>query len=66
MYKVLVCFQNAYQRFEEDGKMKRIVWATAWIESPNMTDDIREEASKVLSDTVVSIIVKTVIIPLFC
>ena len=51
MYKVLVCFQNAYQRFEEDGKMKRIVWATAWIESPNMTDDIREEASKVLSDT---------------
>ena len=51
MYKVLVCFQNAYQRFEEDKKMKRIVWATAWIESPNMTDDIREEASKVLSDT---------------
>ena len=51
MYKVLVCFQNAYQRFEEDKKMKKIVWATAWIESPNMTDDIREEASKVLSDT---------------
>jgi GNAT superfamily N-acetyltransferase len=50
-YKVLACFQDAYQRFEEDGKMKKIAWATAWIESPNVTDNIREEASKVLSDT---------------
>jgi hypothetical protein len=50
-YKVLVCFQDAYQRFEENGRMKRIAWATAWIESPNMTDNIREEASKELSDT---------------
>jgi hypothetical protein len=50
-YKVLACFQDAYQQFEEDGKMKKIAWATAWIESPNMTDNIREEASKVLSDT---------------
>ena len=50
-YKVLVCFQDAYQKFEEDGKIKKIAWATAWIESPNVTDNIREEASKVLSDT---------------
>jgi hypothetical protein len=31
--------------------MKRIAWATAWIESPNMTDNIREEASNELSAT---------------
>jgi hypothetical protein len=50
-YKVLVCFQDAYQRFEEEGKMNKIGWITAWIESPNMTDIIREEASKMLSDS---------------
>jgi hypothetical protein len=50
-HKILVCFQDAYQMFEKDGKMKKIVWATAWIESPNVTDNIREEASKELSDT---------------
>jgi hypothetical protein len=48
-YKVLVCFQDTYQKFEEDGNMKKICWATGWIESPNMTDNIREEASKELS-----------------
>lgn len=48
-YKVLVCFQDTYQTFEEDGKFKKICWATGWIESPNMTDNIREEASKELS-----------------
>jgi hypothetical protein len=48
-YKVLVCFQDTYQKFEEDGEIKKICWATAWIESPNMTDNIREEASKELS-----------------
>jgi hypothetical protein len=46
---VLVCFQDTYQKFEEDGNMKKICWATGWIESPNMTDNIREEASKELS-----------------
>lgn len=50
-YKILVCFQDAYQRFEKDGKIKKIVWATAWIESSNVTDNIRKEASKELSDT---------------
>lgn len=48
-YKVLVCFQDTYQKFEEEGVMKKICWATGWIESPNMTDNIREEASKELS-----------------
>lgn len=50
-YKVLVCFQNVFQEFEENGRMKKIAWITAWIESPNMTDKQREEASKELSDT---------------
>ncbi len=48
-YKILVCFQDTYQRFEENGISKRICWATGWIESPNITDNIREEASKELS-----------------
>jgi hypothetical protein len=48
-YKVLVCFQDTYQRFKENEKMNRMCWATAWLESSNMTDDYREEASKELS-----------------
>ena len=51
IYKVLVCFQDAYQSFMENGKIKRICWATGWIESPNMTDEYREEASRELSDS---------------
>jgi GNAT superfamily N-acetyltransferase len=48
-YKVLVCFQDTYQSFQTD-KLNHIAWVTAWIESPNMTDKYREEASKELSD----------------
>jgi hypothetical protein len=51
VYKVLVCFQDAYQKFMENGQLKRICWATGWIESPNMTDEYREEASRELSDS---------------
>jgi len=56
VYKVLVCFQDAYQSFEAkrpeaNNKMKKICWATGWIESPNMTDEYREEASRELSDS---------------
>jgi len=51
MNKVLVCFQDAYQRFMENGQLKKICWATGWIESPNMTDKYREEASRELSDS---------------
>jgi len=50
-YKVLACFQDAYQRFMENGQLKKICWATGWIESPNMTDKYREEASRELSDS---------------
>ncbi len=45
-YKILVCFQDTYQ-IDENGK--KLCWATAWIESPNITDNIREEASRELS-----------------
>jgi hypothetical protein len=55
MYKILVCFQNTYQTFEEDGQIKKIGWITSWIESPNMTDKYREEASKCLSDSMSNI-----------
>ena len=71
LYKVLVCFQDAYQSFEakrpeakrpeakrpeakrpeENRQLKKICWATGWIESPNMTDEYREEASRELSDS---------------
>jgi hypothetical protein len=66
IYKVLVCFQDAYQSFEAkrpeakrpeakrpeaNGQLKKICWATGWIESPNMTDEYREEASRELSDS---------------
>lgn len=51
MYKILVCFQNTYQSFEEDGQIKKIGWITSWIESPNITDKYREDASKCLSDS---------------
>lgn len=49
-YIVLACFQNTYQTFEEEKKQK-IGWITAWFESPNMTDNIREEASNILADS---------------
>ena len=61
LYKVLVCFQDAYQSFkaprpeakrpEAHNQIKKICWATGWIESPNMTDEYREEASRELSDS---------------
>jgi hypothetical protein len=49
--KILVCFQDAYQRFEEKGKNKKIGWITGWFESPNITDNFRKEASQELADS---------------
>lgn len=49
-YKVLACFQDTFQRVLENGKYKRICWATAWFESSNMTDKYREEASRELTN----------------
>jgi predicted N-acetyltransferase YhbS len=48
-YKVLICFQNTFQKIFENGKYKSICWATAWFESSNMTDKCREEASRELT-----------------
>jgi GNAT superfamily N-acetyltransferase len=47
--KILACFQNPYQTFEKNGKIKKIGWVTGWIESPDVTDEFREEASRELS-----------------
>lgn len=49
IYNILVCFQDSYQKFIVDGSIKRICWVTGWLESSNMTDNIREEASRELS-----------------
>jgi hypothetical protein len=48
-YHILVCFQDTFQRFGDEGKIKKICWATGWLESSNVTDNIREEASRELS-----------------
>jgi GNAT superfamily N-acetyltransferase len=49
--KILACFQDTYQRFNEDGENKRIGWITGWFESSNITDNFRKEASIELSDS---------------
>jgi hypothetical protein len=43
--KIVVCIQNTHQYFEEDNKIMKMAWITAWIESPTITDTIREKAS---------------------
>jgi hypothetical protein len=53
--KILVCFQNTYQRFEENGESKKIGWITGWFESSNVTDNFRKEASQELSDSMYNI-----------
>jgi GNAT superfamily N-acetyltransferase len=52
--KILACFQDTYQRFEENGKAKKIGWITGWFESSNVTDNFRKEASKELTDSMAS------------
>jgi hypothetical protein len=48
---ILACFQDTFQWFlDNDVKKNRIVWCTGWFESPNITDNCREEAAKQLSD----------------
>jgi hypothetical protein len=46
LHYILACVQDTYQRWKE----KTMGWVTAWIESPLITDEIREEASRMLSD----------------
>lgn len=48
---ILTCFQDTFQWFLDDNSKKnKILWCTGWFESPNITDDCREEAATQLSD----------------
>jgi hypothetical protein len=50
-YNILVCFQDTYQRFEENNKQQKIGWITALFESPNIPDLIRTNALNQLADS---------------
>jgi hypothetical protein len=47
IHKILACIQDTYQY--KNGK--KMGWITAWIESPNITDEMREEASIQISES---------------
>ena len=49
--KILVCFQDTFQIFYENEKQNKIGWITAWFESPNLPESIREHASINLADS---------------
>jgi GNAT superfamily N-acetyltransferase len=44
--KIMVCFQDTYQRIEECNKYKKIGWITSWLETSNTTDEYRKDAAK--------------------
>ena len=46
-YTVIACIQDAYQSING----KKIGWITGWLESPDITDTIRTEASKEISES---------------
>jgi len=48
IHHVLVCIQDTYQRLHG----KRMGWITAWIESPALSDAMRNEAAYQLSESV--------------
>jgi hypothetical protein len=52
---ILACIQNTYQIFKKDNKNNRIGWITAWIESSEVTDIYREEASREITDSIYGI-----------
>jgi GNAT superfamily N-acetyltransferase len=54
-HSILVCFQDTFQKIDENNKYKKIGWITAWLESSLITDEIRKEASKELTDTMYGI-----------
>jgi hypothetical protein len=45
---IIVCFQDTYQTLNGN----KMGWITAWLESPNITDEIRGEASMALTDAI--------------
>jgi len=54
-YSILACIQDTYQCCIEEGQKKKIGWITCWLESPNVTNLIREEASIEISNSLVGI-----------
>lgn len=50
-YKVLACIQDTYQYCIEDGILKKIGWITCWIETPNMIDEYRIDASNMIVES---------------
>lgn len=55
MYKkerhcILACIQDAYQRTNSTNN-KKIGWITGWLESPEITDEIRTEASNEIANS---------------
>ena len=47
IHKIIACIQDTYQY--KNGK--KMGWITGWIESPNITDEMREEASVQISES---------------
>ncbi len=52
IFMVLVCFQDTHQYTNDNKKMG---WITCWIESPNMTDEMRGIISEEIVDSVYGI-----------
>jgi hypothetical protein len=48
---VLACIQDTYQYFNEDNKINKIGWITAWIESPNISYTNRQDALDQIANT---------------
>jgi hypothetical protein len=48
---ILACVQNTYQTFQKNGKQQRIGWMTAWLESPNVTEEDRVQASLAITQS---------------
>lgn len=48
--QIWACIQDTYQIINEEGRDKKIGWITAWLESGEITDEIRSEASIQVTD----------------
>jgi hypothetical protein len=53
-HSILVCIQNTYQHIidktNDKTNDKTMAWITVWLESPQITENLREEASIALTD----------------
>lgn len=48
--QIWACIQDTYQVIKEDDRDKKIGWITAWLESGEIIDEIRSEASIQITD----------------